>query len=474
MTNTVLVVDDEQVLAEAMGKYLSRHGYAVNVKFSGEEALHVVDREPPDIVVLDYRLPRMDGLEVLRRIKEIRPAIEVIMLTAHGSVEGAVEAMRRGAYDYLGKPVDLEELRLVVAKALQSLRQANELDYLRSRADRENPSREIVGRSDRILAIKELIEQIAAIEISSGREAPAILITGETGTGKELVARSIHAKCARAKAPFIEINCAAIPETLLEAELFGHEKGAFTDAKTVKIGLFEAADSGTIFLDEIGSMDLSLQAKLLKAIEEKSVRRLGGIQTRQFDVMLIAATNQPLERAIQERTFREDLYYRLKVLEIHLPPLRERGDDAVLLAEHFVNLHARRYNRGKKELSRAARTAIAEYHWPGNVRELSNVMERSVLLKSGSLIEAGDLALGPVSSQKLPVESKLNENGTLVIDLSQGVVLEELERTIIERVLSRTAWNRTKAAQLLGLSRETLRYRIEKHDLKPASPTVKS
>jgi len=291
------------------------------------------------------------------------------------------------------------------------------------------------------------------------------LVTGETGTGKELVARSIHAKSARAKAPFVEINCAAIPANLLEAELFGYEKGSFTDAKTAKVGLFEAADSGTIFLDEIGSMDLHLQAKLLTAIEEKSVRRLGSIQSRRFDVMLIAATNQPLERAIQERNFREDLYYRLKVLEVRLPPLRERGDDAVVLAEHFVPLHARRYNRGDKDLSVLARTAIAAYPWPGNVRELSNVLERAVLLQSGRIIEPNDLALSFGSSPAPKIGSK-PDNGTLSIDLSRGVVLEELERTIIERILSRTGWNRTKAAQLLGLSRETLRYRIEKHNLK--------
>ena len=451
MTNTVLVVDDEQVLAGAMGDYLSRHGYAVNVKSSGEEALRVVEQEPPDIVVLDYRLPRLDGLQVLRRIKENRPEIEVIILTAHGSVEGAVEAMKAGAFDYLSKPVDLEELRLVVNKALQSVRQSQELDYLRSRVDHENPGREIGGQSDAIMGVKRLIEQIAAIEATSGREAPSILITGETGTGKELVARSIHSKGPRAKNPFIEINCAAIPENLLEAELFGYEKGAFTDAKTAKIGLFEAADAGTLFLDEISSLDISLQAKILKAIEEKSVRRLGSIQSRHFDVSLIAATNEPLERAIQDKRFREDLYYRLKVLEIHLPPLRERGDDPVLLANHFVRLHARRYNRGDKRLSEAAESVVANYSWPGNVRELSNVMERAVLLKAGNIIEPSDLALTMLTSNSVSDSNSADEH-----------------------VLGRTGWNRTKAAQLLGLSRETLRYRIEKHNLKGPAAIVES
>ena len=468
MTNSILVVDDEQVLAGAMGDYLGRYGYAVNVKSSGEAALKTIDQEPPDIVVLDYRLPRMDGLEVLRRIKESHPEVEVIMLTAHGSVESAVEAMKSGAFDYLSKPLDLEELRLAVGKALHAVRQAQELDYLRAQLDKENPSRQIVGESKNILEVKKLIAQIAAIEAISGKEAPAILITGETGTGKELVARSIHSRSPRVKKPFVEVNCAAIPINLLEAELFGYEKGAFTDAKSAKIGLFEAADSGTLFLDEIASLDLGLQAKLLKAIEEKSVRRLGSIQTRHFDVMLIAATNQPLELAIQAKTFRQDLYYRLKVLEIHLPALRERGGDAVILAEYFLNLHARRYNSGAKELSQAARAAIAQYFWPGNVRELSNVIERAVLLKNGKVIEPKDLALAPTTPEDPSAPAKSGD-GAIAVDLTHGIVLEDLERTIIETVLTRTGWNRTKAAQLLGLSRETLRYRIEKHNLKAPS-----
>ena len=320
-----------------------------------------------------------------------------------------------------------------------------------------------------MMAVKQLIDQIAAIEALSGKEPPAVLISGETGTGKELVARAIHSKSPRANKPFIEINCAAIPANLLEAELFGYEKGAFTDAKTAKIGLFEAADGGTLFLDEISSSDLALQAKLLKALEEKSVRRLGSVQTRQVDVCLVAATNQPLAQAIQEKTFREDLYYRLKVLEIHLPPLRERGEDAVTLAHHFVRLHTRRYNRGLKRLSTGTELAIASYQWPGNVRELSNVIERAVLLKAGDTIEPADLALtaGETSS---PIERR-NTDGMMVIDLSKGIVLDELERAIIERVLARSGWNRTKAAHLLGLSRETLRYRIEKYNLKAPAPT---
>jgi DNA-binding NtrC family response regulator len=465
MLRSVLVVDDEQVLATAMADYLSRYGYAASVDGSGEKALKTIEEAPPDLIILDYRLPRMDGLQVLRKIKESHPEIGVIMLTAHGTVDKAVEAIKLGAFDYLSKPIDLEELRLVVEKALEELRRGRELDYLRSRTDKENPSHEIIGSSEKMRDVQKLIEQISSIEATSGREAPAILITGETGTGKELVARVIHARSRRSQGPFVEVNCAAIPATLLEAELFGYEKGAFTDAKNAKMGLFEAADGGTLFLDEIGSMDLGIQAKLLKAIEEKSVRRLGSIRSRRFDVMLIAATNQPLERAIQERLFREDLYYRLKVLTVHLPPLRERGDDAVRLAEHFTAMHARRYNRGKKELSGPAKQLIAGYRWPGNVRELANVIERAVLLNAGTVIGPEALAINGIAHEPAPEAAK-SKDGLLAIDLSKGIVLEDLERTIIERVLSQTKWNRTRAAQMLGLSRETLRYRIEKHNLK--------
>jgi len=468
MQHNVLIVDDEQVLATAMADYLARHGYATSTCVSGEQALKNINTESPDLVLLDYRLPRMDGLEVLRRIKETRPEVEVIMLTAHGSVENAVEAMRLGAFDYISKPIDLEELRLIVGKALESQRRGHELDYLRAQIEKENPH-DIIGRSEAMRDVKRLIDQISSIEATSGREAPSILLTGETGTGKELVSRAIHARSRRAAGPFVEINCAAIPLTLLEAELFGYEKGAFTDAKAAKVGLFEAADGGTLFLDEIGSMDLSLQAKLLKAIEERSVRRLGSVRSRRFDVMLIAATNQSLERAIAERAFREDLYYRLKVLTLHLPPLRDRGEDAAELALHFVGLHGRRYNRAEKTLTASARAAIERYRWPGNVRELANVIERAVLLKEGPMIDADDLALEPANAgaRSAPLAS---QDGQLAIDLSKGIVLEELERTIIERVLIKTGWNRTRAAQLLGLSRETLRYRIEKHNLKAPQP----
>ncbi|MFQ5682638.1 MAG: sigma-54-dependent transcriptional regulator [Candidatus Binatia bacterium] len=470
MNTSILVVDDETVLAKAIADFLGHYDYSVGISTTGEEALLAIKQEPPDIVVLDYRLPRMDGLKVLRKIKETRPEIEVIMMTAHGSVAGAVEAMKLGAFDYVAKPIDLEELGLTLNRVSQSLHRSHELDYLRSRAARNNPSHEIIGQSEGMQQVRTLIDRISSIEINSGLGAPAILITGETGTGKELVARGIHHNSCRASGPFVDINCAAIPTSLLEAELFGYEKGSFTDAKAQKIGLFEAADGGTLFLDEIGSMELNLQAKLLKAIEERTVRRLGSLRGRRFDVMILAASNQPLEQAIQDQTFRQDLYYRLKVLTVNLPPLRERGDDAVFLAEHFVHLHSRRYSRGDKRLTDTAKTAIARYSWPGNVRELRNMTERAVLLTVGKSITPVDLGFSPIPIGIEPSPAG-TEGNVITIDISRGVVLEELEQTIIQRVLAHTGWNRTKAAQLLGLSRETLRYRIEKYNLQaPASP----
>ncbi len=286
MSSSILVVDDEQLFATSMAQFLTRHGYVVNVNTLGEVALNTIEEEPPDLVLLDYRLPRIDGLKVLQKIKETHPEILVIMMTAYGSVEGAVEAMKLGAFDYVSKPIDLEELRLVIEKALESLRRSHELDYLRSQAnDKKNPFHQIIGQSEPMRQLRAMIDQISSIEAASGWGAPAILITGETGTGKQLVARAIHTRTPRARGTFVEINCAAIPANLLEAELFGYEKGAFTDAKSAKVGLFEAADSGTLFLDEIGSMDLNLQAKLLKAIEEKSVRRLGSIRSRPPNIL---------------------------------------------------------------------------------------------------------------------------------------------------------------------------------------------
>jgi DNA-binding NtrC family response regulator len=460
----VLIVEDETILGDSISTYLERHAYATTVARSGEDGVRLAGEASPDVAVVDIRLPGMDGLEVLRKVREVSPGTEVVMMTAHASVASAVEAMRRGAFDYLTKPLDLEELRMVVDKALTNLRMRRELSYLRARDGTGGRLAEIIGESPLIRDLRQRIERIAALE-SPGGGAPTVLILGETGTGKEMVARAIHHDGPRSAGPFMEINCAAIPSSLLEAELFGHEKGAYTDARTAKPGLFEAADGGTLFLDEIGHVDPAIQVKLVKAIEEKAVRRVGGLRTKSFNARIIAATNRDLETAIAEGAFRPDLYYRIKALTIEVPPLRDRGADITLLARHFLDLFTRQYGLPTKELAPEAEAILLAYRWPGNVRELAHVIERAVLLHEGSTVTAEHLGL-PGGKAKAPLVVKAGE-GVQVDFSSGGIVLDEVERQLIEEALRVSAWNRTQTAQLLGISKETLRYRMEKHQLHP-------
>jgi len=462
MTNTVLVVDDEQVLADAMGEYLRRFGYAVSVSSTGEDGLKAIDREPPDIVVLDYRLPRMDGLEVLRRIKASRPEIEVILLTAHGTVENAVEAMRVGAFDYLSKPLDLEELRLVVGKALHSVRQSQELDYLRSRVDPENPSREIVGGSEKILAVKKLIQQIAAIEAISGKESPAILLTGETGTGKELVARGIHRTSVRAEAAFVPVNCAAIPESMLERELFGHRRGAFTGAVQDQRGLLEAADGGTILFDEIGEMPLAMQAKLLRVLQDGEVTPLGDTRPRRVDLRVISATNRDLAAEVEAGRFRSDLYYRIAAFPIHVPPLRQRREDVSLLVPHLLVASSERHHKPLAGIHAEALAALERYSWPGNVRELQNEIERAVALATaGGEIELRHLSRRIAGTASAPVAPA---------PVAAGVSLREaraaFEADYIREALRRADGNLSQAARDLGLSRAMMQRKVRDYAIR--------
>jgi two-component system, NtrC family, response regulator AtoC len=456
VSGTVLIVDDERTLARAVKAFLIESGYEAELAPDAEQALGLLETLRPDVVFSDLRLPGMNGVELLRRIRDFDPSIAVIIMTAYGTIEGAVEAVKLGAFDYLKKPVDLEELKLLADRAREHSQLQLELSYHRRRAASDVPFGSVLGDSPPLRAVLDQARQIAALD-----ETPPVLIIGETGTGKGLVARTIHAGSRRASKPFIEVNCTALPATLMEAELFGHERGAFTDAKESRMGLFEAAGGGFLFLDEVGDVELSLQGKLLKAVEERTVRRVGGIRDRKIDVRILAATNRDLERETQRERFRRDLYFRLAVILIRLPPLRERGNDVLALAEHFLRRFSAKYGRQVERLDPRARDLLLAYPWPGNVRELSHVIERAVLWSKGAMLDVEHLAL------EVPAEQARDEAaGEPPPDSrSAGMDLEQWERTLIEQALRESDGNQTRAAQRLGISRDTLRYRLKKHGI---------
>ena len=449
--STVLIVDDEQSLARSAKAFLADHGYEAEVAGTGEQALDLLAALQPDVVFADVRLPGMSGLDLLKRIHAFDPVIPVVMLTAYGSIEGAVEAVKLGAFDYVKKPVDLEELKLLADRARETRLLKQELSYYRRRATTDVGFDGLVGESRAVQAVLERARQVAALD-----ETPPVLLTGETGTGKGLLARAIHAAGPRATKPFIEVNCTALPATLMEAELFGHERGAFTDAKESKPGLVEAAEGGFLFLDEIGDVDLAVQGKLLRVIEERAVRRVGSVRERRVDVRIMAATNRDLERAVGEERFRKDLYFRLAVIVLEVPPLRERGEDALLLTEHFLREFNAKYGKVVRDLSAAARDLLLSYPWPGNVRELSHVIERAVLWSRGPTLDVEHLSL------TRPVAASDHGDAAKPVD---PATLPQWERTLIEQALRDAGGNQTKAAQRLGISRDTLRYRLKKFGL---------
>jgi two-component system response regulator AtoC len=463
--STVLIVDDERNLARAVKAFLAEAGYEAETANDGEQALSLVQSIRPDVVFADVRLPGMSGTDLLRRIREFDPAIPVIIMTAYGTIEGAVEALKLGAFDYMKKPVDLEELKLLADRARETALLKQELNYYRRRESYEAPFGGIIGQSPAMVAVMDRVRQIAALD-----EIPPILITGETGTGKGLVARSLHQSGKRASKPFIDVNCTALPATLMEAELFGYERGAFTDAKESKLGLFEAAEGGFIFLDEVGDLELSLQGKLLRAIEERTVRRVGGIRDRRIDVRILAATNRNLEQEVQRNQFRSDLYFRLAVILLHLPPLRERGEDVLLLADHFLRQFSAKYGKQVRRLEDGARDVLLLYPWPGNVRELSHVIERAVLWSREHTLRVEHLSLStphpPEREESQPdavaPDGRPGEAPAASALPPDGVDLTGWERTLIERAMRESGGNQTKAAQRLGISRDTLRYRLKK------------
>ena len=452
MRNTsILVVDDEHLIRWSLEQSLKKQGYDVSTAASGEEALKQVQDDAPELMLLDIQLPGMDGLEVLERVKEIDSDIIVVMVTALGVLETAVKAMRLGAHDYINKPFNLDELSIIVKKALETRQLRKEVAHLRSTQESKFGIDNIIGSSRHMKQVLDMVRKVAMSDAST------VLIQGESGTGKELIARAIHMESARKDQPFMAINCAAVPETLLESELMGHEKGAFTDAKTQKRGLFEMSDGGTIFLDEIGDMEMGMQAKLLRVLEERTFRRVGGTKEIPVDVRIVSATNQELLKKIEEKAFRNDLYYRLQVIPIYLPPLRERRDDIMTLVDFFIQFYNKEFGKSVTGVSKMAQKFLEEYEWPGNVRELRNIIERAIILENEETLmlehlprelisKTGDIASGPMNLRIPP----------------EGIDIEDVERELIRQSLEIAEGNQSKAAKKLNLGIDAFRYRMKK------------
>ncbi|MFQ5410811.1 MAG: sigma-54-dependent transcriptional regulator [Phycisphaerae bacterium] len=446
----ILIIEDEKLIRWSLRQRFQEEGGVVDEAENGSDGLDRLDQAIFDLVMLDYKLPDMTGLDVLRRIREQDKEIVVLIMTAYSNVENAVEAMRLGAYDYVSKPFKMDALMLTVQKALETTHLKREVRDFRAKMRRKFGFDRILGKCPAMTELFQLIRDVA----ESG--ASTIFLRGESGTGKDLVAKAIHYNSDRANRPFMNITCTAITETLLESELFGHERGAFTDAKQQKKGLLELAGGGTVFLDEVGDMPPALQAKLLRFLEEKSLRRVGGIQDIEVDVRIIAATNQDVEKLIADGTFREDLYYRLNIIPIYLPPLRERGDDIKLITEYYVEVFSREFRRGSKNISSEAVRKLMGYAWPGNVRELRNAIERAILLCKAATIGPDDLVLGNIRGDGSPFSIELPPG---------GISIQTIEEQLVRKALAQTGNNQTQAAKLLHLSRDQLRYRMERYGL---------
>ncbi len=447
----ILVVDDEHLIRWSLEQNLKKQGYEVLTAGSGEDALRIVREDQPDLILLDIQLPGISGLEVLEKVKELDEDIIVIMVTAHGGLETAVTAMRIGAYDYLNKPFNLDEMAIVIRKALETSELRREVACLRSEHKKVGAPN-IIGSSQCMQNILSMMEKVAR------SEAATVLIQGESGTGKELVAKWIHYKSSRADKPFMAINCAAVPATLLESELFGHEKGAFTDAKATKKGLFELADGGTVFLDEIGDMEMGMQAKLLRFLEDRTFRRIGGAKVSSVDVRIISATNKDLIKAIESKDFRNDLYYRLQVIPIFLPPLRERREDILSLAKHFIETYKREFAKQVSGISPQAERLMVDYNWPGNIRELKNVIERAIILGNEEMLAVDHL---PTEITSRIATAAVTALVTFKLP-PEGIDIEEVEKELIRQSLENNDWNQSKAAKKLNLGVDAFRYRMKK------------
>jgi DNA-binding NtrC family response regulator len=471
MTKKILIVDDEENVRYSFRKFYQSSGYEVIEAANGLEAISVVDRQKPDLVLMDIEMPGLSGLEAIQRIKQLQPDIPVVIITAFGTSERVISAMKHGAFDYLEKPFDVERLKTMVAEALEVKQLKDDQGFVEIRPSKEITDDQIIGKSSAIKEVFKMIGRVAASDVS-------VLINGESGTGKELIARAIYRYSDRVNKPFYAVNCAALPDTLLESELFGYEKGSFTNAVQSRQGKFEAAHQGTMFLDEVADMSLTLQAKLLRVIQEGTFERIGSNKTIKVDVRFVSATNKNLENAIVAGTFREDLYYRLKVISISLPPLRIRREDIPLLTEYFLARQCRQLNKPMISLPKETMDALLNYDWPGNVRELENLLKRALLLSKGSIITPSAVTseMGAVASS-VPNVSLGRHIRTIPYDFDQYEgklyehVINQAESELISACLRQTNGNQVKAAKLLGISRAMLHERIEKYNILPEHPT---
>ncbi len=449
----ILILDDEPDMAENLGLILNGVGHETIIETESLKALDLVERERPDLIVTDLVMPKLDGIDILEQIKDRHPEIPVIVLTGYATVDSAVMAMKKGASDYVSKPFSPEEILLRVQKTLTWTQLAEENRYLRERMERENQKVEIVGQSRALWDVLRLVDKVAATDIY-------VLLVGETGTGKDLIAHAIHRRSSRRDAPFFAVNCGALSENLLESELFGHERGAFTGASTTKKGIFEVANNGTLFLDEISETSLSFQTKLLRVVEEGEFLRVGGTSPLKADVRLISSSNRDLQKAIADGVFREDLFYRLSVVQIHLPLLRERVEDIPVLAKYFVDKYSREFRKNVTKISPEAEALLVNYAWPGNVRELRNTIERAVILGSGDAIVPDQLP------KEIAVGLHKKDESPWAFQIPQGgLCLKTLERELVKQALERAAGNQVRAAHLLGISRDAFRTRLKKYGM---------
>ena len=443
----IAIVDDEKLLVNSLEIELAHNGFAVHPFYDAETFLTYIQSNEPDVVLLDLQLPDINGLEVLQTLMHGSRYIPTIIITAHGNIESAIQAMKAGAFDYINKPFELDEISILIKKALDETRLVKEVEHRRQRAYKTTRLKSIIGTSPPVLELLDTIKKISKIDYTT------ILLRGESGTGKDLLAKVIHNLSARSSKQFIEVNCASFPENLLESELFGHEKGAFTDAKQRKTGLVEIADGGTLFLDEIGELPLALQAKILKFIDTKSFRRIGGISEIRVNVHIISATNRNLEEAINNGSFRQDLYYRLNVLPITMPPLRDRGRDVIKITEHYLKSMSKKFGKRRMSLGIKAKNAFLSYDWPGNVRELKNFIERLVILSSSDVISYVQLPseMKERIVKLLSIKSR-NQNRSL----SMNKILEKFEEELISNAMENTGGVKAEAAKILGISRYSL------------------